>query len=82
MSYEKAMRHSHNVRKLKKQARQFMGFDARSTPWPNPRRNPETRAYITVREWFKDRHHGDPQHNRECIRDEIANLRRIRAARR
>lgn len=75
MSYEKAMKHSANVRKCKKQARNYMGFDTGSGSWPNVRRNPYMAALLEVREWFKGRHHGNPQYNRECIREAIAECR-------
>lgn len=76
MSYEKAMKHSANVRKCKKQSRQYMGFDAGTGFWPNPRRNPYMAALLEVREWFRDRHRGNAQYNRECIREAIAECRR------
>jgi hypothetical protein len=78
MSYEKAMRHTRNVRKVKKQSRQYMGFDTGSGPWPNPRRNPLFARVLEVQEWFRDRHRGDKQYNRECIREAIADVRAMR----
>jgi hypothetical protein len=80
MSYAKAMKHTRNVRKCRKQANNYMGFDAGTGNWPNPRRNPEVAAMIQVKDWYRYRHHGDKQYNRECIREAIADLRKIRAA--
>lgn len=76
MSYEKAMKHSANVRKCRKQARQYMGFDTGTGAWPNPRRNPYMASLLEVREWFAMRHLGDSQYNRECIREAIAECRK------
>lgn len=76
MSYEKAMKHSANVRKCRKQSGMYMGFDAGTGSWPNPRRNPYIAALLEVREWFSNRHSGDKQHNRECIREAIAECRK------
>lgn len=78
MSYEKAMRHAANVRKCRKQARNYMGFDAGSGSWPNPRKNPLRAREIEVGEWFKERHRGDKQYLRECIREAIADVRTMR----
>lgn len=78
MSYAKAMKHARNVRKVRKQARMYMGFDTGSGHWPNPRRNPEVAAMITIREWWPQRHDGDSQHGRECLREKIAELRELR----
>jgi len=75
MSYEKAMKHSANVRKCRKQSHQYMGFDTGTGSWPNPRRNPYMAALLEVREWFKTRHQGDSKYNRECIREAIAECR-------
>lgn len=80
MSYEKAMKHASNVRKCKKQARNYMGFDTGSGSWPNPRRNPVFARELEVREWFKDRHRGDRQYARECVREAIADVRAMRLA--
>lgn len=74
MSYDKAMRHTRNVRKTRKQSRQYMGFDTGSA-WPNPRRNPKTDALLEIQEWFTNRNMGDKAHNRECIREAIARYR-------
>lgn len=78
MSYEKAMRHAGNVRKCRKQSRNYMGFDAGSGAWPNARRNPLVAREIEVREWYKERHRGDKQYLRECIREAIADVRAMR----
>lgn len=78
MSYDKAMRHTGNVRKCRKQSRMYMGFDTGSGSWPNARRNPLFARELEVREWFKDRHRGNSQYNRECIREAIADVRKMR----
>jgi hypothetical protein len=78
MSYEKAMKHSRNVRKCRKQSGNYMGFDAGTGAWPNPRRNPETRLILQLRDWLKMRHFDDAAHNRACIRESIAELRELR----
>jgi len=80
MSYDKAMKHSRNVRKTRKQANNYMGFDTGTGRWPNPRRNPEVAAMIEVRDWFRQRHFGDKAYNRECIAQAIETLRAVRAA--
>ena len=76
MSYEKAMKHARNVRKCRKQSRQFMGFDTGPSdrPWKSIWTCPE---YV-IRNWFSRRHDGDKQHSRECIRQKIAELRATR----
>lgn len=79
MSYEKAMRHGRNVRKCRKQSRQYMGFAVATTPWPNPRRNPTVGLLIQIAEWFRSRHEGDPAYNRECIQEAIQELRELSA---
>lgn len=79
MSYEKAMKHTANVRKCRKQSRQYMGFDTGS--WGrNPRQNPYMAALLEVREWFASRHRGDSQYNRECIRESVAECRKHKLA--
>lgn len=78
MSYKKAMKHAANVRKCRKQSRNYMGFDAGTGSWPNPRRSPLRAREIEVCEWFKDRHRGDKQYIRECIRETIADVRAMR----
>lgn len=78
MSYEKAMRHAANVRKCRKQSRNYMGFDAGTGSWPNARRSPLRAREIEVGEWFKERHRGDKQYLRECIREAIADVRAMR----
>lgn len=78
MSYEKAMRHWANPRKLRTMRRgTYMGFDTGS-----PKETPEVREAFTcirnIRDWFSDRHtSGDAQHSRECIRAEIISYRKI-----
>ncbi|WBU27563.1 hypothetical protein OOZ54_12745 [Rhodopseudomonas palustris] len=57
------------------------GF-ATGTSWPSPRRTPELSALLNIPEWFKGRHRGsrdERNHVRECIREQIAECRRIRA---
>lgn len=79
MSYEKAMKHTANVRKCKKQANNYMGFDTGSGRWPSIRSTEFGEAYISVRDWFKDRHlsgKDKAQYTRECIREQIAVLRK------
>ncbi len=78
MSYDKAMRHAANVRKCRKQSRNYMGFDAGTGSWPNARRSPLRAREIEVGEWFKERHRGDKQYLRECIREAIADVRAMR----
>lgn len=75
MSYEKAMKHTRNVRKCRKQSRQYMGFDTGSGHWPGVGQSPYLMALLEVRRWFKERHRGDPAYNRECIREAIARCR-------
>lgn len=76
MSYEKAMKHARNVRKLKKQSRMYMGFDTSSGL---AKQSPAVREMqckiMEVKRWFRDRHDGDSQYNRECIRESISDLR-------
>lgn len=62
MSYEKAMKHTGNVRKCRKQAGQYMGFETGGA-WPNPRRNPLVARQIEVLEWFRQRHFGNRRYN-------------------
>lgn len=76
MSYEKAMKHSRNVRKCRKQARQYMGFDAGTGRWPSVRSNPYMVALLNVREWFRTRHVGNFAYNRECVIEAIADCRK------
>ena len=79
MSYEKAMRHSRNVKKVKKQAKMYMGFDAGSGHWPSARSNPYLAAVLNIRDWFPQRNNGDAkerQHTRECIKEQIQDARK------
>jgi hypothetical protein len=76
MSYDKAMKHWRNVRKCKKQSRQFMGFDASSTRWEAPGRNPEIVFY---RMW-RERRDEEPAHMRECLREQLKLVRAARAS--
>lgn len=76
MSYEKAMKHARNIRKLKKQSRMYMGFDVSSgRAKPSPQARELECKRMEVRRWFKDRHDGDLQYNRECIRESIVDLK-------
>lgn len=76
MSYEKAMKHARNVRKLKKQSRMYMGFDASSgLAKPSPAVREMQCKMMEVNRWFKERHDGDSQYNRECIRESVGDLR-------
>lgn len=78
MSYEKAMKHTRNVRKVRKQANMYMGFDTGSGRWPAGRSNPYLAAILNIREWFPLRHEGDAaarQHTRECIKEQIQDAR-------
>ncbi|MFX4226426.1 MAG: hypothetical protein ACFHHU_00625 [Porticoccaceae bacterium] len=78
MSYEQAMRHWNNPRKLSKMRRgTYMGFDSSSA-----KENPRLRAiwvlHGNIQRWFAERHDGeDPQYAREGIRAEIHNLRQL-----
>ena len=67
MSYAKAMKHARNIRKCRKQRNMHFGFDCASGAWPSIWTNPK----FVVGEWFKRRHEGDSQYNRECIREQI-----------
>lgn len=82
MSYAKAMKHSRNVRKVRKQANMHFGFDTGSGPWPSFRGTPEGGAIMHIRDWFQDRHRdkspGRSQYMRECIREQTKGLRDIR----
>jgi hypothetical protein len=71
MSYAKAMKHYNNIRKCKKQRNMHFGFDSCSGPTPSIWSNPR----FVVGQWFKDRHFGDSQHARECIREQIQLIR-------
>lgn len=63
------MKHACSPRKMKIRRKMHYGFDACSGPsmWSNP-------AFV-VGEWFKRRWDGDPQYNRECIREQIETAR-------
>lgn len=76
MSYEKAMKHARNVRKQKKQSRMYMGFDTSSgLAKPSPAVREMQCKMMEVKRWFRDRHDGDSQYNRDCIRESVADLR-------
>jgi hypothetical protein len=81
VSYEKAMKHTRNVRKSRMQGRMYFGFDTGSRWGRNPRQDPLFAALADIRDWFSRRHDGDAQHNRECIREAIAEVRHLRSAR-
>lgn len=76
MSYAKAMKHSRNVRKSRKQGKMYFGFD---TGTGNFKENPALREITLLRmdvnRWFSERHNGDKQYIRECIREAIQELR-------
>jgi hypothetical protein len=80
MSYEKAMKHHANVRKCKKQGNNYFGFDTGSGHWPSFRATEYGEAFLSVREWFRDRkyHTGaERKHFAECIKEQIRTLRRL-----
>jgi hypothetical protein len=74
MSYEKAMKHS--IKKSRKQANNHFGFDTGSGVF---KQSPEARKLTTQRmevsRWFSERHDGDSQYIRKCIRESIAHVR-------
>lgn len=81
MSYEKAMKHSRNVVKCRKQSRNYFGLDAGSGRWPSGYGNPKLRPLLDIRNWFPIRNDGDAAykaHTRECIREAIADARMVR----
>lgn len=55
-----------------------MGFDTGSSWGKNPRQNPYMASLLEVREWFRTRHRGDTQYNRECIREAVADCRKYK----
>lgn len=69
MSYAQAMKFASKHPKGIKQA--YMGFNTDSGPWPSGWSNP----VIVVSNWFKNRHNGNAQYNRECIREQIKEAR-------
>ena len=77
MSYEKAMNHS--IQKSRKQANNHFGFDTGSGVF---KQSTKGRTLICqgmeVQRWFADRHNGDRQRKRECIRDAIVRLRELK----
>lgn len=78
MSYAKAMKHSRNLRKCRKQGRNYLGFDTGSGRWPAARSNPYLAALLNVREWFRLRNWGDAAtrtYTRECIREALQEAR-------
>ena len=77
MSYEKAMKHARSPRKMKIRKGMHYGFDSCSGPTPSIWSNPR----FVVGEWFKRRFDGDPQYNRECVREKIAEARAADLAR-
>lgn len=56
---------------MKIRGKMHYGFDSCSRPTPSMWNNPR----LVVGEWFKRRFDGDPQHNRECIREQIRQAR-------
>lgn len=81
MSYEKAMKHTRNIRKCRKQSNNYMGFDTGSGKWPSARSNPYLARILEIREWFKLRNKGSAEtrkHKRECIREAICDARALK----
>ncbi len=81
MSYAKAMKHAHNVRKCRKQGKMHFGFNCSDTPWPSGWGNPSIRPLLEIQTWFPMRNDGDAakrQHNRECIREAIMEARKTK----
>ncbi len=71
MSYEKAMKHARHPN-LRKGRNQYMGFDTgisyrKIEPW--------LQDLIEIGRWFKERHNGNSQYVRECIREAILSYR-------
>lgn len=77
MSYDKAMKHTRNVRKVRKQANNYFGFDTGSGQWPAAAAHPYLGPCINIRRWWPDR--ADP-HTRECIREQIEEARMAKAS--
>jgi len=76
------MKHARNVRKSRKQANMDFGFHTGSGSWPSGWSNPEIAAERHIQDWFATRNWGDAaerQKSRECIREQIADLRAMRA---
>jgi len=77
MSYEKAMKHTADIRKRRKQASMHFGFDS-STIKETPLSRSCTVKLLNIKTWFKDRHtHSDKVYLRECISQEIAAYRSL-----
>lgn len=74
MSYDKAMRHSANIRKCKKQGSMHFGFDS-STVQESSFSREATILLMNVKSWFRERHDGDRAYNRDCIREAIQEYR-------
>ena len=77
MSYDKAMKHTGNVRKVRKQANNYFGFDTGSGHWPAAAAHPYLGPCLNIRRWWPDR--ADP-HTRECIREQIEEARMAKAS--
>lgn len=79
MSYKKAMKHWNNIRKCKKQAaNMYMGFDAGNGAFKETPAMAESRVLMgQIKSWFRERHEGNKQYNRECVREAIADYRAL-----
>ena len=77
MSYEKAMRHSRNVRKQRKQANMYFGFDTGARGVKSAYACPISECLMNISYWFKSRHSGDKAKSRQSIREEIAIYRSL-----
>jgi hypothetical protein len=71
MSYDKAMKHARHPN-LRKGRNQYMGFDTGVSHSKTPQ---ILHDWIEIGRWFKDRHIGDSQYNRGCIKEAILNYR-------
>jgi len=72
MSYDKAMKHTRNIRKVRKQANNYFGFDTGSGRWPAAAAHAYLGPCLNIRRWWPDR--ADP-YTRECIREQIEEAR-------
>lgn len=78
MSYAKAMKHTRNVRKCRKQSKMYMGFNTGLIGnFPSFRSTAYGAALCEVRDWFRQRNDDGMekrQYNRECVREALARL--------
>ncbi|HEX7121549.1 MAG TPA: hypothetical protein VF178_04195 [Gemmatimonadaceae bacterium] len=86
MSYAKAMKHARNVRKSRKQARMYFGFDSFSGPTRAAAASPILGPLMNIRHWFRERRFDRPgspayRHRRECIHEAVMDYRAATAAR-